>query len=173
MCCSLLTTFFYSVSLPMLLMLDYWIMRGKHNPGSGLAEDFCFGSFPGCSSCVCTVARTAAFSCRTFLLSFSPSALYWLTAASAVWLCELHVGNAKGSLWLTSLRRRKESLAGSPSPQRHRVKLCSCVAACQHMLTCVTMAVPYACMCFPVFALVFACPSVSILHSTHVISHNF
>lgn len=66
---------FYSVSLPMLLMLDYWIMHGKHNPGSGLAEDFCFGSFPGCSSCVCTVARTAAFSCRTLLLSFSPPLL--------------------------------------------------------------------------------------------------
>lgn len=51
---------------------------------------------------------------------------YWLTAASAVWLCELHVGNTKGSRWLTSLRRRRESLAGSLSPQRHRVNVFVC-----------------------------------------------
>lgn len=37
---SVLTAFF--ILLQMLLILDCWIMRGKHNPGSGLAERFFF-----------------------------------------------------------------------------------------------------------------------------------
>lgn len=59
------------------------------------------------------------------------SLLYWLTASSTVWLCERHVANTKGSRWLTSLRRRKESLAGSLSQQRHRVNVSKCVCVCE------------------------------------------
>ncbi len=74
-----------------------------------------------------SVVCIAVVSCCSFL---SCSVVYWLTASSAVWLCELHVGNIKGSHWLTSLRRRKESLAGSLSPQRHRVNVFVCVWEC-------------------------------------------
>lgn len=99
-----------------------------------------------------SVVCIAAVSCCTFL---SCSAVNWLTASSAIWLCELHVGNTKGSRWLTSLRRRKESLAGSLSPQRHRVNVFECARvygnvfyrACWGQFIFVPLGVS-ACMCF-------------------------
>lgn len=107
----------------------------------------------------------------SFSLPLSLAAVYWLTSASAVWLCELHVGNTKGSHWLTSLRRRKGSLAGSPSPQRHRVNVL-CVRECMffyflHMFmrtvhlclgNCFCLHVPCLWFCFFLFSFVFACP---------------